>query len=312
MCAKPRIQKITCRVPPAGQGSGLRLDQAIVQNPEAMAHKLSRSLIRKLLVAGAVYVNGKRTRIASRQVKGGEIIDIYWDKTRSPERLTAEKFLPLRVLYEDEALICFDKPAGLPSQPTLDESRTNLYALAKQQLSRMARNPVYLGMHHRLDRDTSGAILFTRDQRWNAWVAEQFRAHHVAKVYVAVVHGKLKNQNGRLESFLAPVSKKGKQSKFGSVHSGGKKAITDYHVLASNDRYSLVQVKIETGRTHQIRVHFSELGHSIVGDTLYGSPVEEYRKWGRFLLHSQALLIEHPVTHNVVRIESPVPEEFRL
>ena len=125
------------------------------------------------------------------------------------------------------------------------------------------------------------------------------------------VHGKLKNPKGRLESYLAPVTKQGKKAKFGSVKSGGKKAITDYHVLASNENYSLVEVSIQTGRTHQIRVHFSEMGHPILGDTLYGSPVKYYEKCRRHMLHAHALTFEHPVTHGIVRVESPVPTEFR-
>lgn len=298
------MHKITLRVPPSTTQT--RLDQAIAQSSEALINKMSRALIRKLLVAGAVYVNGKRIRVASRPMRGGETIDIYWDKTRAPEKVTSNKAQPLRVLYEDEAIVCFDKPPGLPTQPTLDEARLNLYELAKQQRGG------YLGMHHRLDRDTSGVILFTTDAKHNAFIADQFKLHTCTKTYVAVVHGKLKNPKGRLESFLGPVSKKGKQSKFGSVKSGGKKAITDFHVLTANDRYSLVEVKITTGRTHQIRVHFSEMGHPIVGDTLYGSPPVEYTKFGRFLLHAHALTIEHPVTHSLVRIESPLPQELRL
>jgi RluA family pseudouridine synthase len=267
--------------------------------------------VRKLIVAGAVYVNGKRVRIASRKTHGGEIIDLYWDKTRGPERLTAEKFTPLRILYEDEAIIAFDKPAGLPTQPTLDEARINLFALAQSQLENQTGKPVYIGMHHRLDRDTSGVILFTRDKQYNSFIATQFKEHKCSKVYVAVVHGKLKKINGTLESFLAPVSKHGKQSKFGSVKSGGKKAITNYLVLSENADFSLVEVKIETGRTHQIRVHFSEMGHPVVGDTLYGSPQSFYNKLKRHLLHAHVLLVRHPVSNNFIRIESPIPPEFR-
>lgn len=303
------MQKLTCRVP---LGTNLRLDQAIAASPEATEHKLSRTLIRKLLVAGAIYVNGKRVRVASRPMRGGEIVDIYYDRTRAPEKLSADKFLPLRVLYEDDAIICFDKPAGLPTQPTLDEARANLFELAKKQLAHGAARPPYLGLHHRLDRDTSGVILFTRETKHNTFVADQFKGHKLQKVYVAVVQGKLQNPKGRVESFLAEVGKKGKQSKFGSVKSGGKKAITDFLVLASEGDRSLVEVSITTGRTHQIRVHFSELGHPIIGDTLYGSPVSNYNRLGRFLLHAHALTIEHPVTHNLVRVESPIPHEFRL
>ncbi len=313
------MQKITCRVPPLTKAAKLageitklpRLDHAIATSREGIAHKLTRAMIRKLIVAGAVYVNGKRMRIATKEMQGGEIIDIYYNSARAPETMSAEKFLPLRVLYEDNAVICFDKPPALPAHPTLDDTRANLFELAKQQLSTQAGKAVYLGMHHRLDRDTSGVMLFTREEKHNAHVADQFKSHKCQKVYVAVVHGKLKQSSGKLESFLGPVSKKGKQSKFGSVHAGGKKAITSYHVLSSTRDFSLVEVSIATGRTHQIRVHLSEMGHPIVGDTLYGSPEKFFQKTKRHLLHAYALSFEHPVTHGNVRVESPVPQEFR-
>ena len=115
------MQRVTCRVPaPASGAQALRLDQAIAQSDEGRRLGLSRTLVRKLLVAGAVYVNGRRVRVASRPMRGGEMIDLYYDKDRSPDlRPAVEQFLPLRVLYDDEAIICFDKPANLPTQPTL-------------------------------------------------------------------------------------------------------------------------------------------------------------------------------------------------
>ncbi len=232
----------------------------------------------------------------------------------TPQTATPNSYLPLRILYEDDAIICFDKPADLPSQPTVDGKRPNLYHLAQQQLEAAAPGKtIYLGMHHRLDRDTSGVLLFTRDQNQNAFIAKQFADHLCSKLYVTVVHGHLPREKGRLESFLGSLGKVGpkKMQKFGTLRSGGKKAITDFVVLATNKKYSLVEVSITTGRTHQIRVHFSEMGHPVVGDTLYGSPETAYREFGRHLLHAHALTIEHPVTHNLVRIESPVPDLFR-
>jgi RluA family pseudouridine synthase len=311
------MQKLTCRVPPGKSSAGPpRLDEFLASSPEARALKLSRADARKLIVAGAVYVNGKRVRAPAHPLRGGEIVDAYWDTGRAGSSPTpeAEHFLPLRILYEDEALICFEKPAGLPTQPTVDASRPNLFDLAKRQLAETAasRKPVYLGMHHRLDRDTSGVVLFTRDTRFNAFVAEQFSRHKLSKTYIAVVHGQLREPKGQIESFLAEIGRTGKIARFGSVKSGGKKAITDFHVLSKlSENRTLIELKITTGRTHQIRVHLSELGHPIVGDTLYGSPVKFYNKLGRFLLHAHALSIEHPVTKNVLRVESPLPPEFR-
>jgi RluA family pseudouridine synthase len=315
--------KITCKVPTIFHDDlNSRLDRFIFSTNEAKQYKLSRSMIRKLINVGAVYVNSKRVKIASRKLRGGEIIDIYYDEKKSFQTQDESKFLPLKVVYIDEAILCIDKPAGLPTQPTLDNSRLNLYELAKRQFIHNKKDEAkktienyglihYLGLHHRLDKDTSGVVLFTIDKKYNSYFANLFKNHEITKHYFAVVHGKIKKEKGRLESFLAQVNKSGKQAKYGSVRSGGKKAITDYQVIASNDKFSLVQVNITTGRTHQIRVHFSEIGHPIVGDVLYGSPKIYYEKLGRHLLHAHALNFKHPITLNQLRVESPIPLEFR-
>ena len=307
------MRKITCKVSPLlkNTSKGIRLDQAIIQSKEVIQADISKALIRKLILVGAVYVNGTRLKIASRILHGGEIIDLYLDEKQTPIKSNVNQFLPLRILYEDEAVICFDKPFALPTQPTLDEDRPNLFDLAKKQLQKDSKKEIYLGMHHRLDRDTSGVIIFTRDKKFNSFIGDQFKNHTCSKTYVALVHGKVKQSSGKLESFLGPVAKSGKSSKFGSVKSGGKKAITNYLVLSSNGKYTLLEVQIPTGRTHQIRVHFSEMGNPIVGDSLYGSPVENYHKLNRHMLHAHALTFEHPTTSGIVRVESPVPEEFR-
>ncbi len=291
-----------------------KLEDLLLQEPRLESIAPGRATARKLIVAGRVYVNGKRQRSAAFRVEKNQHVDIYVDRAlvKSPSKRAASDFVPLRVLYEDEAVVCFDKPAGLPTQPTVDESRPNLYALALSQATSQNGAGAYLGMHHRLDRDTSGVVLFTRAEKYNAFIGEQFKEHLCAKTYVAVVHGKLKPAVGRVENFLGEVGKRGKIQKYGSVKSGGKKAISGFQVLKSEGGLSLVEVKIETGRTHQIRVHLSEMGHSVVGDTLYGSPVENYTKLGRFLLHAHALSIAHPVSKNLIRVESPIPNEFRI
>ena len=151
-----------------------------------------------------------------------------------------------------------------------------------------------------------------RDAHFNKFIADQFADHEMAKQYIAVVHGRIPRPRGRLESYmdsLGNIGPKGMQ-KFGSVKSGGKKAITEFEVIDSSSKFSLIQVQLHTGRTHQIRVHMSEDGHSIVGDTLYGSSPEWYTRLGRFLLHAQSLTFIHPITKGSVRVESPVPPQF--
>lgn len=316
------MQKLTCRVLPATASSDalLRLDEGIEASAEYRAlpdeARPSSALLRKLIQTGHVYLNGKQARSPAQIVRPGAHVDLYWDVEGRKERMSSERFLPLRILYEDEALVCLDKPAGIPSQPTIDPKRPDFYRLAQTELARIKRKKdFYLGLHHRLDRDTSGVILFTIDPAVNAFVGEQFRGHRCEKTYVALVEGKLKRDSGTIESFLAETSRRGKVARHGSVKTGGKKAISEYRVLDRFPKFghptTLVEVRIQTGRTHQIRVHLSELGHPILGDTLYGARPENYRALDRFLLHAHALTIEHPITHNRIRVESPVPTEFR-
>ena len=305
------MRKFTFRA----QTSGERLDQVLDAQSQSAGWNLSKHILRQAIIMGFVYVNGKKSVSPGLEIKQGGTIDLYLnDKFYDLSKSNRVQNENLRILYEDEAIICFDKPAALPTQPTVDAKRSNLYDLARNQLARqLSVDEVYLGMHHRLDRDTSGVILFTKHQDYNKFIAAQFADHLCSKLYVAVVHGKLARDKGRLESYLGSLGKTGpkKMQKFGSMKSGGKKAITEFVVLDSNKKYSLVEVAIKTGRTHQIRVHFSEMGHPVVGDTLYGSPEKEYQNLRRHLLHAHALTIEHPVTHNQVRIESPVPDLFR-
>lgn len=281
------------------------IEKQISENPEIAAFKLSTGDLRKLIVTGKVYLNSKRCQNPRELTKKPGYIDVYIDDELVKKRARLARIPQLKILYDDEAIVCYDKPAGLPTQPTLDRNRPNAYDIAKQD------HP-YLGLHHRLDVDTSGVLLFTKHQKYNKAIADEFKEHRCTKIYVALVHGRIARETGHLETFLDQVGKSGKQTKFGSVRSGGKKAITDFTTLKCSDKYSLVEVKIATGRTHQIRVHMSEMKHPVVGDTLYGSPVEEFNRRGRFLLHAHSLSIRHPISNNIVRIESPIPPEFRL
>ncbi len=276
----------------------------------------TKGAFKRALRQGHVYAKGRRLERTSKLLAhGNEPVDVYLTAQDLAEAKRASVPTILRILYEDDGIVCFDKPDGLPTQPTVDTTRPNLYDLARAQLQNVPPSPNenYLGLHHRLDRDTSGVVLFTKDKSYNKSIADQFAEHTCKKTYMALVHGSLLKPQGRLESFLDSIGRIGrtKVEKFGSVRSGGKKAITDYQVITTGPRHSLIQVALLTGRTHQIRVHLSEEGHPIVGDTLYGSPSLYFEQYGRFMLHAHTLEFIHPVTQNPIRVESPVPELFR-
>jgi len=277
-------------------------------------------------MAGAVHWNGRPVRIASKLLSAGAAIDAYIDVEKlfqdSTSRDTKFKLTSFRILFEDDDLIAVDKPSGLPSHPTVDEARDNLFAAVSSFLfQRDGVAKPYLGVHQRLDRDTSGVVLFTKSQRVNAAVAEVFFTHRAMKVYQALTSPPLNSQSGtKLErewtvrNYLGKVSSKAKRAKYGAVGPAGDLAETSFRVLAHYPRGLWIQAMPRTGRTHQIRVHLSEYGLPILGDDLYGrderrSPPTTLAP--RLMLHAAELTLPHPITGSELRIRSPLPEDFR-
>lgn len=317
-CLVP-LQHYTLITPP--EFAGLRIDQALAQwLPEASGHAISKAKVRQLIVAGAVYLNGHRVRIASKTliVRARLEVHIDWKKLEKLEvRAQVPALSAQSILYEDDALIVVNKPAGLPTQPTLDEARSNLYGDLKAWLAAREGRSVaetYLGLHHRLDRDTSGAILFTKRKEANFGIAEQFKQHQIRKVYQALTERPVGGGGARREgetwkerNYLGRVSRRGKAAMFGAVRSGGDLAETDFKVLGAYARGLWVEAKPLTGRTHQIRVHLAEVGMSILGDFLYGRAASA----PRLMLHAATLTLRHPLTQNELAVQSPLPEDFR-
>jgi RluA family pseudouridine synthase len=229
------------------------------------------------------------------------------------------------IVYEDEWIVGVNKPAGLPTQPTLDEARANLYALLKKFFVARGDSDPYVGLHHRLDRDTSGVMLFTKKKEPNAEVGRIFQKHLAQKTYLAIVATVERRESsaGRVgatgnrelpatwtvENFLAREG--GKAGRMQSVRSGGDRAVTEFRCLAQVGNYALVEAKPLTGRMHQIRVHLSEGGAPIVGDTTYGG-VRETKEGAipRVMLHAVALTFPHPVTKLEISFTAPLPTDF--
>jgi RluA family pseudouridine synthase len=282
-----------------------RLDQAL-----ATLMPISKSKVRQLIVAGAVYLNGKRVRIASKMLRKGARIQVFLDQEQlesGKSKDTPFTMSPEFVLYEDEMLLAVNKPAGLPTQPTVDEARNNLFAAVKRYLGPNA----YLGLHHRLDKDTSGVVLFTKREEANKGVAELFSEKEIQKTYVAVSYTVKKafRNEWTTKNFLAPV---GKGSRQHAVRSGGDSAQTDFVVLETKGAFVKVEARPKTGRTHQIRVHLAGEGLPIWGDSVYGEEIpDDVMKAPRMMLHAWKLEFVHPVKKTKVIIESPIPQEFR-
>lgn len=300
---------------------GRRLDQVLADwLPTALGQPVSKAKARKLVVAGAVYLNGRRVRIASKELMPNARVDAHVDlrKLFEQDGRAQDRAFEMtgdHILYEDEWLIVVNKPAGLPTQPTLDEARDNLFAAVKKYLAR--REGVvdaYLALHHRLDRDTSGVILFAKAKAANAGVSKLFTDHLAQKTYHAICSvpaGRKLEREWVTRDFLGRLPGSGKQARYGAVHSGGDPAETGFKLLESFGRAAWVEARPRTGRTHQIRVHLSENGLPILADSLYGPRAGAERLAPRLMLHAARLTFPHPIHQSEISVQAPLPEDFQ-
>jgi 23S rRNA pseudouridine1911/1915/1917 synthase len=252
---------------------------------------MNRTKVKQLLTHGRIFVNGTATTKHDFPVKPGDTVSI----DRSPVRRDP----PLKVHYEDDALIVIEKPEGLLTVATETEKIVTAFALLTTML------PARPAVVHRIDRDTSGLLLFAkspaiRDELQGAWET-------VEKTYLAVVEGKPPAESGVVENFLVEEKDMSVTSSW-TERPGGKKAVSRYRVRKTGPRCSLVEVVIETGRKHQIRVHLAGLGCPVVGDDRYGA---RHRLSTRLGLHAHRLAFLHPVTGARVVVESPLPKDLQ-
>jgi 23S rRNA pseudouridine955/2504/2580 synthase len=290
---------------------------------DGFALDLSRSAARKLVMAGALTVDGRRVSDPRLKPRGGARLRVLVDEARLRDEVVFRE-VPLEltaahVLYEDEWLIAIDKPAGIPTQATLDPRRDHLYGALGRFLKERDGGEPYVGLHHRLDLETSGVVLFTKKKEANAGVGEAFAKHLARKTYLAAVWSGIRSPRMEptwtVKNHLGRAPGPGKRSRFKSVRSGGDFAHTDFRRIESwmgKNSGALVEAMPLTGRTHQIRVHLSESGFPIVGDDLYGdSRRDEGVSPPRMLLHAHRLELPHPITGAALRIESAIPAEFK-
>ncbi len=299
---------------------GERLDQVLARGlGRELKREFSKAKARKLIVAGAVYLNGKRVRIASKTLLPGAKLETYLDEQKlfDSEGVAQDRGFEMTrdsILFEDDDLILVNKPPGLPTQPTIDEARANLYQTVKRYLGGRVGMPpegAYLGLHHRLDRDTSGVILFTKRKEANPGVADLFKHHQIQKTYWALsfrARAKEPPAEWRVKNFLGKVP--GRKNTYRSVRAGGDPAWTDFRLKELFPQLALIEAMPRTGRTHQIRIHLSEDGLPILGDATYGGIRREFPEVPRLLLHAARLTFPHPISKKEVSVESPVPEDF--
>lgn len=259
---------------------------------------ISRTKVKHMLANGVVSVDGERVSKFDYELQPGMTVEI--GKPSAKERFYSKW---LKIVYEDKYLVVIDKKEGLlTNSPTKEQdtaqSILNDYFTVSQQRCRAHTI-------HRLDRDTSGLLLFAKDKKVAMMFEEDWKEKVYDRRYVAVVVGKLVPRQGKVESWLK--DNKAFVTYSSPTDNGGKFAVTHYEVLISNDRYSLVDFHLETGRKNQIRVHAKDLGHPIVGDTKYG---DGDNSLGRLCLHAYRLCFKHPVTGREYEFETPFPTVF--
>jgi len=280
---------------------GERLDAFVADEMKS----LSRTMVKNLIDAGKVLVDGGK-RKPSYQVREGEEITIELDE---PRAITLEpRDIPLEIIYQDSSLVVINKPKGLvvhPAHGNWDYTLVNALLYHIKDLSGI-NGELRPGIVHRLDKDTSGVMVVAKNDAAHRHLAEQIKEHTINREYTALVHGNIKEENGVIE---APIGRSHSDRKKMAVVGDGRSAVSQYRILERFGDYTLVRVKLMTGRTHQIRVHFSYIRHPVVGDPVYG-PDKKHLGLASQALHAALLGFIHPATGEYMEFTSPLPEYF--
>lgn len=280
--------------------AGKRLDQVL----QGRFPEFSRSRIQEWIKAGRVLVD-RRAEKPSHAIRGGETIE--FEPSEPPPLHAAPEAIPLQILYEDDDVVAIDKPAGMVVHAGAGVHSGTLVNALLHRFGKLsgAGGPMRPGIVHRLDRYTSGVLLVAKNDRAHHCLAEQFSGRRVEKRYLALVHGVVKQDSGRIERPIArdPV----RRTRMTARLAEGRAAWSEFRVLRRFREFTLLEVRIGTGRTHQIRVHLSSIGHPVAGDTLYGAARTAEP---RFFLHSHRIRFERPSDGTPIEIVSPLPQEL--
>jgi 23S rRNA-/tRNA-specific pseudouridylate synthase len=327
------VRRLACTVPASHRER--RLDAFVLEwLGRDLAQSLSRSAVRKLIVAGAIRVDGRIARRAGIPLSPTQCLEALVDLARLGVAPGAQQMevTAADVLYEDEDLLGVAKPPGLPTHATADVRRADLFTQVRRLLAQRSGADAalpYLGLHHRLDVDTSGVVLFTKSERANRDLARQFAGRGVEKVYHALVvkppRGSRRARRGtgpalrqpprvpcawHVENRLAPTGA-GRRACVKQVTQGGQEAATSFVLLDALPAAWLVEARPETGRKHQVRAHLAGGGTPILGDVRYGGPEQAGAcHLPRAMLHARSLSLSHPVTGAPLVIEAPYPPDF--
>lgn len=283
--------------------AGIRIDKFLAEElPE-----LSRSYVQKLIKEEQITVNGKIVK-ANYKLSPEDLVVVFQPELKEPDILAEN--IPLDILYEDSDILIVNKPKGMVVHPSAGHyTGTLVNALmyyCKDDLSGI-NGVMRPGIVHRIDMDTTGSLLVCKNDYAHQNIAEQLKTHDIKRVYHAVVHGVLKEDEGTID---APIGRHPVERKKMSInYKNGKEAVTHYKVMKRFRNYTYIQCQLETGRTHQIRVHMASIKHPLLGDMVYGPAKCPFKLQGQ-TLHAKTIGILHPRTNEYLEIDAPLPEYF--
>ena len=286
-----------------GEQEDERIDKVLA----AYLADISRSFLQKLLKDGRVSVNGRPVK-ANYRVRENDLIAFQIPRAVEPDILAED--IPLSILYEDADVLVVDKPKGMVVHPAPGHySGTLVNAImyhCKDGLSGI-NGVLRPGIVHRIDRDTTGSIIVCKNDFAHQEIASQLKEHTINRRYHAIVCGRLKEPEGTVTGAIGRDKKDRKKM---AICPEGKPAVTHYRVLQTFSQYSYVECVLETGRTHQIRVHMASIGHPLLGDEVYGRKSTRYQLQGQ-CLHAKTLGFVHPVTKEYIEVDAPLPDYFK-
>ncbi|MFR1675251.1 MAG: RluA family pseudouridine synthase [Fusobacterium sp.] len=266
----------------------------------------TRSYIQKIIDGGYVEITGKKTTKSGNKLKGTETIVVNLPEDETLDLIPED--IPLEIIYEDSDIVVINKAPNMvvhPAHGNYNGTLVNALLYHIKDLSTI-NGVIRPGIVHRLDKDTSGVIVVAKHEEAHTTLSDMFKEKTLEKTYVCIAKGIFKDKSGRIETLIGRDPRDRK--KMAVVTENGKIAISNYEVLDESKNYSLVKVRIETGRTHQIRVHMKSLNHPILGDATYGNSTDGI---ARQMLHAYRLKFTHPISKKEMVVTAPIPEDFK-
>ena len=284
------------------ENEGNRLDKII----PILENSISRTAVQRMIDNGLILVNNKKLK-SSYKVNKNDIITVEKEEAKNIDLKPQE--IPIEVIYEDKYIIVVNKPKGIVVHPAIgnpDNTLVNaIMAMCKDSLSGIG-GELRPGIVHRLDKDTSGILIVAKTDMAHIKLSEQIKNREIIKRYVALIRGSIKENHGTINM---PIGRSTKDRKKMAVVKNGKEAITHFDVIKRYKDYTLLDIKIDTGRTHQIRVHMAQIGYPIVGDITYSNGKNPFGVVGQ-MLHARSLEFIHPITNKKMYLEAPMPKYF--